>query len=315
METQSIITASILKYTDKYLDKKSVTYYVIQFYNSYNKNTWVVEKRYSDFDNLYNKINKLFPKFPTIPGKSFLGLSLGLEDLNKRKSHLEQFLKDCLSRKDITHCEEFRNFIELDKNSPEMSINKPIKICEYNELPLGIRDFIYLKYDGICFVACSDMNVASRIDAAITNINFPWEKKSDSHITVGAVFAFRIKEDPSTDVLTFEKLWAKSYPTQTGVISWDSDSNTLAVGLDDGRIYFYKTSPESNYMHYEEICCLNPHKDRVMGIAVEAKSGYIYSVSTDKKFSVSEANYQESITGKLYYCNFHNFSCLRYLYK
>ena len=34
-----------------------------------------------------------------------------------------------------------------------------------------------------------------------------------------------------------------------------------------------------------------------MGIAVEAKNGYIYSVSSDKKFCVSEANYQESITG------------------
>jgi len=299
MEAQSLITATILKFSEKYIDKKTVVYYVLQFYNSYNKNTWVVEKRYSDFDALYNKINKLFPKFPSLPGKSFLGLSLGLEDLNKRKNQLEIFLKECLARKDITHCEEFRNFIELDKNSPEMSIYKPIKICEYTELPLGIRDFIYLKYDRICFVACSDMNVASRIDAAITNINFPWEKKTDSHITVGAVFAFRVKEDPTTDVLTFEKLWAKSYPTQTGVISWDSDSNTLAVGLDDGKIYFYKTSPESNYMHYEEICCLSPHKDRVMGIAVEAKSGYIYSASSDKKFLVSEANYQESITGKI----------------
>lgn len=294
----SIISANIVKFTEKYVDKKAVTYYIVDFYNSYNKNRWTLEKRYSDFDNLYNKINKLFPKFPTIPGKSFLGFSLGLEDLNKRKSHLEHFLKECLARKDITNCEDFRNFIELDKNSPEMSVYTPRKICEYTELPLGIRDFIYLKYDRICFVACSDMNVASRIDAAITNINFPWEKKTDSHITVGAAFAFRVKEDPDTGVLTFEKLWAKSYPTQTGVISWDSDSNTLAVGLDDGKIFFYKTSPESNYMHYEEICALSPHKDRVMGIAVEAKSGYIYSVSTDKKFVVSEANYQESVTGK-----------------
>jgi hypothetical protein len=294
----SLINVTVSKFTEKYLDKKPVTYFVIDFYNTYNKVSWVLEKRYSDFDILWNKINKLFPKFPSIPGKSFLGFSLGLDEMNKRKNHLELFLKECLSRKDITNSEDFRNFIELDKHSPEMSINTPTKICEYSELPLGIRDFIYLKSDKICFVACSDMNVASRIDAAITNINFPWEKKTDSHITVGAVFAFRVKEDPDTAVLSFEKLWAKSYPTQTGVISWDSDSNTLAVGLDDGKIYFYKTSPESNYMHYEEICGLNPHKDRVMGIAVEAKSGYIYSVSTDKKFVVSEANYQESITGK-----------------
>lgn len=298
-ETTSIISANIPKFTDKHIDKKTVTYFVIELYNGYTKSRWILEKRYSDFDNLHSKIHKLFPKFPAMPAKSFLGLSLSLEDLNKRKSGLERFLSECLNRKDITNCEDFRNFIELDKNSPEMSIYKPLKLSEYTELPLGIRDFIYLRNEKISFVACSDMNVASRIDAAITNINFPWEKKNDSHITVGAVFAFKVRE--TDGALKFEKLWAKSYPTQTGVISWDSDSSTLAVGLDDGKIYFYKTSPESNYMHYEEICALTPHKDRVMGIAVEAKSGHIYSVSTDKKFVVSEANYQESITGKLLY--------------
>jgi hypothetical protein len=271
---------------------------MIEFNNSYTKQKWVLEKRYSEFDELHKAINKLYPKFPSLPGKSLLGLSLSLEDTNKRKKGLEQFLRDCINRKDIFHNDQFRKFIEIDKNSPEMGFYKPSKVCEYTELPLGIRDFIYLRCDKICFVACSDMNIASRVDAIFTNMNFPWEKKTDSHITVGAVFAFRVKEDSVTGVLVFEKLWAKSYPTQTGVISWDPDSNTLAVGLDDGKIYFYKTSPDSGYMHYEEICCLSPHKDRVMGIAVEAKSGHIYSVSTDKKFVVSEANYQESITGK-----------------
>lgn len=294
-DLNSLITANILKYTDKYIDKKSVTYYVIELFNNYSKTSWIVEKRYSDFENLYAKINKLFPKFPALPGKTYFGINLN--ELNQRKTSLEKFTKECLARKDILHCEEFRNFIDLDKNSPEMNVYTPFKVCEYNELPLGIRDFIYLKYDKVCYVACSDMNVASRIDAAITNLNFPWEKKTDSHITVGAVFAFKVKEDKISGALTFEKLWAKSYPTQTGVVSWDSDSNTLAVGLDDGKIYIYKTSSESNYMHYEEICALNSHTDRVMGIGVEAKNGFIYSVSSDKKFYVSEVN-QNKVTGK-----------------
>jgi WD40 repeat protein len=33
-----------------------------------------------------------------------------------------------------------------------------------------------------------------------------------------------------------------------------------------------------------------------MGIAFDPKSGYIYSCSTDKKFIISEINYQESVT-------------------
>ena len=34
-----------------------------------------------------------------------------------------------------------------------------------------------------------------------------------------------------------------------------------------------------------------------MGVCFDAKSGYIYSCSSDKKFIVSEINYQESVNG------------------
>ena len=39
------------------------------------------------------------------------------------------------------------------------------------------------------------MNIASRVDVYITNINLPWEKKTGQHISVGAVFAFKAIED------------------------------------------------------------------------------------------------------------------------
>ena len=32
----------------------------------------------------------------------------------------------------------------------------------------------------------------SRVDSYITNVNLPWEKKTEEHITVGAVFAFKL---------------------------------------------------------------------------------------------------------------------------
>jgi len=290
----SIITIQIISCNERQQDKKNVTFYTIEVFNHFNKNSWKLEKRYSEFDQLYKTLFKLYPKCPTIPGKSFLGLKLSGDEKERRKNHLNQFLKDCIQRKDIMSSEIFREYIELDRNTPENSTYSQNLISEFNDLPLGIRDFIYLKYENVCFIACSDMHIASRIDAYITNVNLPWEKKSDSHITVGALFAYKTKEDPNTNVISFEKLWAKSYPTQTGVITWDSDSSTIAVGLDDGKIYIYKTSPDSGYLCYEQLCEIKPHKDRVMGIAIDSKGGYIYSVSTDKKIIVSEANHQST---------------------
>lgn len=292
----SIITIQITSTSDRGSDKKQVTFYIIEIYNHFSKKSWTIEKRYSEFDALYKTIYKLYPKCPTIPGKSFLGMGLKSQEKEKRKNQLDNFLKECAARKDIMNSEIFRDFIDFDKNSPENTSFTHQKINEFTELPLGVRDFVYLKYDKVCFVACSDMNITSRIDAYITNVNFPWEKKTDSHITVGAVFAFKTHEDPSTHEISFEKLWAKSYPIQTGVLAWDSESNTLAVGLDDGKIFFYKTSAESGYLYYEQICEIKPHTDRVMGIAIDAKAGYIYSVGSDKRFKVSEANFESATT-------------------
>jgi len=58
-----------------------------------------------------------------------------------------------------------------------MNYNPPTIIYENNELNLGVRDCIYFEEGQILFLVCSDMNIASRVDAYITIVNLPWEKK------------------------------------------------------------------------------------------------------------------------------------------
>lgn len=47
---------------------------------------------------------------------------------------------------------------------------RPVKVTELSDLNLGGRDFIYLRDKGVMFVAMSDMNITSRIDAYLTNV-------------------------------------------------------------------------------------------------------------------------------------------------
>ena len=107
-----------------------------------------------------------------------------LEELNKRKQQLDDFIKQCGLRKDITTSELFRQFIEIEKNSPELSVKGPEKIAELPDIPLGIRDMVYLKNENLMFLICADMNIASRLVAYVTNFNLPWEKKTDAHISL-----------------------------------------------------------------------------------------------------------------------------------
>lgn len=155
---------------------------------------------------------KLVNNCPVPPSKSFFKMK-SYDELNKRKQQLDQFLKQCVLRKDIVTSDSFRQFIEIEKNSPELSVTGPEKIAELPDIPLGIRDMIYLKYENLMFLVCSDMNIASRLDAYVTNFNLPWEKKTDAHISVGAVFSFKVTCN-SEGTYHFDKLWAKSFPTQ-----------------------------------------------------------------------------------------------------
>ena len=59
-----------------------------------------------------------------------------------------------------------------------MTFNPPEKIFELKELPLGVRDFIFFEEEKLIYIICSDMNIASRVDAYISNVNLPWEKKN-----------------------------------------------------------------------------------------------------------------------------------------
>lgn len=64
----------------------------------------------------------------------------------------------------------FREFLELDTQLPESVVNAPVKVCELGDLNLGGRDFVFLREEKVLFVAMSDMNVSSRLDAYLTNV-------------------------------------------------------------------------------------------------------------------------------------------------
>ena len=180
--------------------------------------------------------------------------------------------------------------MEIDKHSPEISFNAPTIIYENNELPLGVRDCIYFEEASILFLVCCDMNITNRVDAYITNVNLPWEKKTNEYISVGAVFAFKVIGDKKGNSYYFEKLWAKSFQEQIGVVNFNKNSLILQVGLDSGTIILYQTSVESKYLAYDEISIFKPHINRVMGLIYDEQHGYIYSCSTDRKFMLSEYN-------------------------
>ena len=291
----STIEITIKEFFEKYIDSKTVTFYKLEIYDNYSKERWILDKRYSEIDLLHKTLSKLYPNIPPMPGKTLFKIK-NREALENRKKLLEVFLKECAKRKDIESNETFKNFLEIDKHSPDLTYNAPNIIYENNELPQGIRDFYFFEEANIMYIVCCDMKIASRLDAYVTNVNLPWEKKTEAHISVGSVFAFKVIQDKKGIPHLYEKIWAKSFPEQTGVVNFDKENLVLQVGLDSGTVVFYKTTEESKYLSYEEICRIKPHNARVMGLAFDPKPGYIYSCGSDNKFMLSEINYLSNMT-------------------
>jgi len=279
---KSTLQANIVSFSEKFINQKRETLFRINCQSLYTNKKWSMEKLYSDFEFLHNSLLQVISDPPQLSGKSLFKVT-SLDGLTQRQYLLQEFLHECCLRKDIISTDAFKEFLDLEKQAPELLLNRPTLLSEFNKLPLSIQDFMYLEDDGIIFMICSDMDMKSRIEAYITNTNLPWESKTQTHISVGAFFAFKVLFNPEKG-FKFEKVYAKSFPEQTGSLSWNRAANTIHIGLDSGKIVFYKLNPDSNFTQYEQYIDFKPHKDKVTGVMYDETTGYIYSVSMDKKF-------------------------------
>ena len=286
---KSTLQANISSFTEKFINQKREALYLLNCQSLYTNKRWSMEKLYSDFENLHNALLQVISDPPQLSGKSYFKVT-SFDGLTQRQNLLQDFLHKCCVRKDIISTDAFKEFLDLEKQAPELLLNRPTLLSEFNKLPLSIQNFIYLEDDGIVFLICSDMDMKSRIEAYITNTNLPWESKTQTHISVGAFFVFKALFNPDKG-FKFEKVYAKSFPEQTGSLSWNRAANTIHIGLDSGKIVFYKLNPDSNFTQYEPYLDFKVHKDRVTGIMYDESTGYIYSVSMDKKFYITEVGY------------------------
>ena len=105
----------------------------------------------------------------------------------------------------------------------------------------------------IMFVALSDMNVVSKVDAFFSNLKFPWSKDKDVQAIIGAVLAFRVSKAEDNSNWKFERIWAKTYGVQTSVLAWSTQLGLLTVGMDNGKVNSIRVTAESQYKKNEDV--------------------------------------------------------------
>ena len=281
----AILSVEVLSYSEKYVEAKTVTFYKLELKSNITSKTWNIDKRYSEFKTIHDKLAKIFPRLPTIPGITLFKVT-SKEGLNKRKELLQLFLRECVQRRDILQNKDFQKFLELDKYAPEIVGNNITQIYDYKKCPLGVRNFIVVPHREIMLVCCSNMNIVSRSNVMLTNLAFR-AKGENCKVPMGAAFIYQCKPDKK-EIYIIHKIWAKPFSTQTGVIYWDDKNEIYVVGLDDGSIFGYKAVPNTHYLQMNKYFELSFHTNRVMGLGLEPTSMILYSCSTDKNFYLTK---------------------------
>ena len=277
----SIIGISIKSFSEKYVDKKTVTFYDLEITRNISKKSWIMPKRYNEFKTLHTSLSKIYIDLPPIPGTTFFRVT-STEQLNKRKVDLEQFLRACVNRKEIFLNPEFRQFLALENNAPEINAYDVKLKYEYKKLPLGVRDFMVVPHREIMCVCCSDMSAISRSNSAMANLSVR-KGSGKEYIPLGAAFIYQCKPDEK-EIYIIHKIWVKTFPIQTGVLYWEDVNEIYCVGNDDGKIHIFKAVPNTHYLKMDTLAELSHHVDRVMGMALDPNTMILYSCSTDRSF-------------------------------
>ena len=163
----SILQLNVDSFEEKFINNKNETVYTINILNLYNKKRWSLEKTYRDIEVLHSELTKILPQIPSFSSFSLFKSSRSFNTIVERKEEINEFLNECIERKDILSNKTFYEFIHMEKYFPEYIYNSPelIEVIENDNLTLN--DLQYLDQENILIALLSDFNITKRVDSFI----------------------------------------------------------------------------------------------------------------------------------------------------
>ena len=298
----SALSIQIIEYTEKHIDNSPVIFYRIKVIDHFNNNNWIIEKRYNDFVSLQKKLIQNYQDVPKLPGKTFFRVS-EFADIKKRKDGLQKFLRTCIERKDILANEDFKIFLELPKNSPELCGNSPDLLGSFT-LPQGVRDIVYLPNESIILLCTAEMSVIERAETTMKNTIINPDEITNP---LGHAYIYFL-EDNKGDFI-FREIWRRKFKPRTRCLVYDKDENYMLIGRADGVISIFTLDKRSKYKKVDLIIELKPHINSVNGIWYDFIQKKLFTLSSDKRFLASDIKSNSNIT-EISKSNF-GYTCLK----
>ena len=305
----SILQLNVASFEEKYINNKTETVYTINIRNLYNNKKWTLEKTYRDVELLSSELSKILPQVPSFSSFSFFKSASSYNTIVERREEINNFLNECISRKDILSHKAFYEFIEIDKHFPEYIYNSPELVDIIDNSPLSVNEIQYLEKENIIFTLLSVFNITARVDSFIKNTEIlKWNKEevspqqlsendlnnenanTDSAGGFGVYKVVTYKNKNNVLKVKLEKIFLKYYNDLTGSLFYDIKTNLFLIGFNSGKIMLYKVLPESVYTQFDYMSELRYHSSKVSGIALDSNTNNFYTCGDDGKFCQGVVN-------------------------
>ena len=277
--------------------KENIEFYKINIADNYHKKSWIIEKDSSDFIMLYNKLSLSYCEVPPLPPKNILNL-FDAESVNSKKEIYQHFLSICVNRKDLYSTLEFKNFIELKNNSPELFGNEPTLFSSIEFLPESITDIKYMEFNlekiSLLIISTAEMGVKDiKTNEEFLNFINPKHNSNENIVNnsniLGMTMIFQIIKNEGGNY-DFIQIWQRKFKTRNTCLYCDKLTKTIFIGREDGFVSVYKMNINQNNIELELNIELKNHFSRIVDIWHEPTRGKMYTISTDRRFVSCDIN-------------------------
>ena len=278
IKKKNLLSIIITDFKEIYILKKREILFNIRITNNINNTFWNIEKNYEDFENLYKSLIIKFSLVPYYP-KKILFKIINIDLIKKIKIEFENFLNDCIERKDILFSEELNLFLDINKNFPEIKFNEILEIGKIEKLTFEIKDFIYDKKNQIIIIITSQ-NKNEKLNNQ--KFLFTWEKKIEGNKLLGNIYCYKINKN--SNKVDFNLLFSKEFFFRPKKIFFDNFSNFLFLGFYNGNIIIFKL--EDNCSKITEIKNFNFFNKSINDFYYNSNLKKLFSISLNQFFYI-----------------------------
>ena len=327
----SILQINVASFEEKYINNKSETVYTINVRNLFNNKKWTLEKTYQDVEYLNSEMSKILPQVPTFSSFSLFKSTRSYNTIVERKEEINNYLNECISRKDILSNKAFYEFIKMEKYFPEYIYNSPELVEIIDNSPLSVNELQYLENENILFALLSNFNITTRVDSYIKNrevLNWNKEEVSPQLLSendlnnpnanpspAGGFCVYKVvtfKNKKNIFKVKLEKIFLKYFNDLTGSLFYDKKTNLFLIGFNSGKLIFYKVLAESIYTQFDYMSELKYHSSKVSGIALDSNTNNFYTCGDDGKFCQGVVNliYHNNYAPEIIHQTSAGYSCM-----